>query len=107
LPTTIRKYQLASTIPPSFPTTARFDATEVTMTGVGTLLGREDPTDSFKWLRESLVFPPNLKNELRERPNFIAVSDGSFKQEHGSSVDFAITRIMRDRWPNDYTRKRE
>jgi hypothetical protein len=104
LPRIIREYQIARPsrtrssgkkfsflqevpyIPPSIPATARLDAKEITMTGVGTLQEKEEVIDSFKWLKESVVFPQNLNQMLGKQPHLIAVSDGSFKQEHGTAA---------------------
>jgi hypothetical protein len=77
----------ADTIPPSMPATARETTTGAILTGVGDFgQGIIRTEDELGWLKQLLKVPDNFQQSFQTCSNIIAVSDGSFKQEHGTAA---------------------
>jgi hypothetical protein len=74
-------------IPPSVPATAReVTEKEVVMTGIGYLQETNHTDDKLSWIKKALSLPENLQGSLNISQSIIAVSDGSFKENHGTAA---------------------
>jgi hypothetical protein len=70
------------------PASAFVNQQEVVLTGIGKLvtLHAETEEPDLQWIWNNLQLPSNIKKELTNDIDIMAVSDGSFKEEHGTAA---------------------
>jgi hypothetical protein len=70
------------------PASAYVNQREVVLTGIGTLetLSSDPGRFELQWIWDNIHLPPNLDKELKDNIEIMAVSDGSFKEEHGTAA---------------------
>jgi hypothetical protein len=70
------------------PASAFINQQEVVLTGIGKLvtLHAETKEPDLQWIWNNLQLPSNIKKELTNDIDIMAVSDGSFKEEHGTAA---------------------
>jgi hypothetical protein len=74
-------------IPTLLPATAIEEPNGAVLTGTGTLDESEQSNDTgLLWLHDALHLPQNWTQSLRTNTTILAVSDGSYKQEHGTAA---------------------
>jgi hypothetical protein len=72
---------------PAVPATARQSAQTVFITGTGSICGLNDTRpDPRSWILDDVKLPSNLKTTLVLSGTIKAVSDGSFKDRHGTAA---------------------
>jgi hypothetical protein len=78
-----------SSVPPhAVPATAFASGMETVLTGIGKLIALNEGTETpqMKWIWDNITIPPNLEQLFPNNGDVIAVSDGSFKESHGTAA---------------------
>lgn len=70
------------------PASAYMNQREVVLTGIGRWApqNKKPPKSDLQWIWDNIRLPPNLEMELKDDLEITAVSDGSFKDEHGTAA---------------------